>query len=309
MFDFGRVLAIGWALFVVCRARAWLEAVILGVVAYLFALEVASGITLRAEGPQEPIVVVLPAIIGPTAMPRGHLSPLPLGAFVVQWPALVNVAAAAALILPARRLISRIDDLPQFSPETRRLGQVALALFLVAVLEGPGVDGSHASNRATSSPFARARPFITLDPRTASTEHARVMRSESISPSLNDAFKTPRSAASILLAVAGAKRSASLARRPLAAPMQGGGGATRVCTCGSFQPPGTDAGVTTFSGALQGESIRPSGWERRVTLSLGSDIRCGLPPDGVLTKPKELARHDECTPDRTCAALATDAPC
>ena len=111
---------------------------ILGIVAYLFALEVASGITIRAEGPQEPIVIMLLAIIGPTAMPRGHLPPLPLASFVVRWPALVNGAAAAALILPARRLISRIDDLPQFSPETRRLGQVALALFLVAVFEGLG---------------------------------------------------------------------------------------------------------------------------------------------------------------------------
>jgi hypothetical protein len=135
MFDVGRVLAIGWALLVACRARAWLEAVILGVVAYLFALEVVSGITIRAEGPQEPIVVMLLAIIGPTAMPRGHLPPLPLASFVVHWPALVNVVAAAALILPARRLISRIDDLPHFSPETGRLGRVALALFLVAVFE------------------------------------------------------------------------------------------------------------------------------------------------------------------------------
>jgi hypothetical protein len=137
MFDVARLLALGWALLVASRSRAWLELTVLAFASYLFALEVASGLTIRSEGPQEPLVAMLLALIGPTAMPRGHLpAALPLALPVVRWPAVVNLAVATLLVVPARKLLARIDELPQFSPATRHLGRVALALILVAVFEG-----------------------------------------------------------------------------------------------------------------------------------------------------------------------------
>jgi hypothetical protein len=137
LFDVARLLALAWALTVAVRARTWLAVGALLVVAYAFALEVASGFTIRDEGPQEPIVAMLLALIGPSAMPRGHLPAwLPLAAPVVRWPALVNAFAAVMLLVPARRLAAQIARLPQFSPDTKRADRVAVALYLVAVFEG-----------------------------------------------------------------------------------------------------------------------------------------------------------------------------
>jgi len=136
MFDVARALALLWALLLMARTRAWLELAVLFVVVYLFGLEIASGFTIRSEGPQEPTVALLLALIGPSAMPRGHLPSFPLAGLVVHWPALTNVLAGAALFVTARRAAPLIDALPQFSEETRRLQRIMLSVYLLAVFEG-----------------------------------------------------------------------------------------------------------------------------------------------------------------------------
>jgi hypothetical protein len=132
----GRALSIVWSAWLVWRARAWLATVPLCLTAYLFALAVVSGFTIRSEGPQEPLMALVLALLGPSAIPRGRLPSVPLAFIVVNWPLAANALAAAALLLPIRRLITRIDGLPQFSPETHRLGRVVVSLSLLATFEG-----------------------------------------------------------------------------------------------------------------------------------------------------------------------------
>ncbi len=78
MLDIGRAVALGWALLVAVRARAGLAGLAVLAVTYLYALEVASGITVRDHGPFAPMVVMLLIFIGPSGMPRGPLPALPL---------------------------------------------------------------------------------------------------------------------------------------------------------------------------------------------------------------------------------------
>jgi hypothetical protein len=136
MFDAARILALVWALAVVVRARAWIEAAVLLVLAYFFTLAVASGFTVRSEGPLEPMIALILALIGPTAMPRGALPPLPGAWLVVTWPAAVDVALCVALVARERSLAARVDTLPESSLETARLDRLGRALVLVAALEG-----------------------------------------------------------------------------------------------------------------------------------------------------------------------------
>jgi hypothetical protein len=143
MFDLGRALAIGWLVLVIVRTRTWRAALPLALAAYLFALGIASGITIRSEGPQEPMMSLLLILIGPTAMPRGHLPALPLVTLAVRWPVVADVVAGAALIIPAWRFMVRSDALPATSEEGDKLGRIALALSIVA-----GFDGLSAGTRA-----------------------------------------------------------------------------------------------------------------------------------------------------------------
>jgi hypothetical protein len=135
VFDAGRILAFAWALALVLRARVWLGVVALASAAYLFGLSVASGFTVRADGPMSPLVAVLLALMGPSAIPRGALPSLPFADAVVHWPALVDIATGAALFLVARRLNARAERLPPFAETTQRLSRAALALVLVAVFQ------------------------------------------------------------------------------------------------------------------------------------------------------------------------------
>jgi len=121
---------------VVVRTRAWLEAVVLGVVAYFFALAVASGFTVRSDGPMQPMMALLLALIGPTSLPRGALPPLTGARLVVAWPAVVNIVASGALAARAWRLGARVYELPAASPETSRLARLGRALVLIAAFEG-----------------------------------------------------------------------------------------------------------------------------------------------------------------------------
>jgi hypothetical protein len=136
MFDAGRTLVFLWALAHVLRARSWLAAIPLAVTGYLFALAVASGVALRDEGPMSPVMAIVLGLMGPSAMPRGHLPPLPLASAVIGVPAIVNVVLCAVLVATARRMIDRAQHLPQFSEATRGVGRAATAIILVAVFEG-----------------------------------------------------------------------------------------------------------------------------------------------------------------------------
>jgi hypothetical protein len=147
LFDVARAIAIVWALVVVFRARARVDAIVILAVAYLFALEVASGFTVRREGVQEPMMALVLALVGPSAIPRGALPGLLGASLVVRWPATVNVAACAVLIARDRILSARIDTLPAFSNETRNLDRVGRVLVLIAAFEGIGAG-------------TRALPFV-----------------------------------------------------------------------------------------------------------------------------------------------------
>jgi hypothetical protein len=146
MFDVARVIALLWALVVVVRARAWIEGAALGVLTYAFALSVASGVTIRNEGALQPMIALMLALIGPTAMPRGPLPPLPGAWLVVTWPAAVSVALCLVLVVRERALAARVDQLPESSAETARLDRLGRVLVLLAALEGVSA-GLHALPR------------------------------------------------------------------------------------------------------------------------------------------------------------------
>ena len=136
MFDAGRVLVLLWALACALRARSRLAVGMLAICAYMFGLSVASGITVREDGPLNPMMAVLLAVVGPSALPRGRLPAFPLASIALERPAIVNVVLCAALVIAARRLIGAAQHLPQFEAHTRSVGRAATALVLVAVFEG-----------------------------------------------------------------------------------------------------------------------------------------------------------------------------
>jgi hypothetical protein len=140
VFDVARLLALAYALALAGRRRAWLELGVLGFAAYVLGLEIASGFTVRNEGPQEPMMALVLALIGPSAIPRGRLPAVPLALAVVARPALVDAVVAGALAVSAKRLGDRARRIPAaFSDEVMRLDRLATAMVLVAVFEGIAV--------------------------------------------------------------------------------------------------------------------------------------------------------------------------
>ncbi len=135
MFDAGRILVFGWAFYRVARAREWGAAAVVTLAAYLFALSVASGLRVRADGPMSPLLAVVLGLVGPTAMPRGAPAAPSrrVGRSVLRSR---GVAPSAALLLVVRRMLARVRELPQFSPQTHRIARASLALVLLAVFEG-----------------------------------------------------------------------------------------------------------------------------------------------------------------------------
>lgn len=136
MFDVGRAVILGWVLVRAWRARNAVSLMCVAVVAYLFALAVVSGITIRSEGPQEPFVALVLALVGPSAMPRGSLPDVPLAAFLVKHPAVVNVLAATGTGAVVQRLTGRLDSLPATSESAARLDRLRLSLVLLMTSEG-----------------------------------------------------------------------------------------------------------------------------------------------------------------------------
>jgi hypothetical protein len=137
MFDLLRALAMLWGTVVLMRARAWVAVLPLALAAWLLGLAVASGITVRNEGPLDAMMAIMLAIIGPSAIPRGHLpAAIPLASLVTSWPLLASLLAAAALVIAARWLGGRLDAMPQASEKGAQLERAVLALWLVAGSEG-----------------------------------------------------------------------------------------------------------------------------------------------------------------------------
>ena len=136
MFDAGRLLALVWAIFRVARARARVDGAVLALAAYTFALEVWSGFTIRDEGAMDPILAVALGLLGPTALPRGPIPPLPLAGLVLHFPAALNVVEIVALLVVSQRRRAYVGTLSPFDPATLLQGRAALAVMLLAVFDG-----------------------------------------------------------------------------------------------------------------------------------------------------------------------------
>lgn len=135
MLDVARAVGLVWAAFMAWRARGWREGLVLAAFAYVFALEVASGFTVRDEGPLMPLVALVIVFLGPSAMPRGHLPALPLAWAVVRWPATLSAARAGLLALASSRTTARARALPEHADGTPRVHRLAVALFFLVVLD------------------------------------------------------------------------------------------------------------------------------------------------------------------------------
>ena len=86
MFDILRILGMVWTGYASIKARSGLSFIVLGLAAYVLGLEVASGITVRNEGPMVPVFALLLVFLGPSGMPRGHLPALPLASAIIRLP-------------------------------------------------------------------------------------------------------------------------------------------------------------------------------------------------------------------------------
>jgi hypothetical protein len=139
MFDVARALVILWAAFAVVRTRVWLASLPLALTAYLFAVAVVGGFTIRSEGALEPMWSMLLVIVGPSALPRGRIPPVPFGSLIASWPLCASLVAITALLVVARGIGVRESAAAASSPENERLGRIVLALWLVAGFEGLNV--------------------------------------------------------------------------------------------------------------------------------------------------------------------------
>jgi hypothetical protein len=136
VFDVVRAAALVWAIVAATRVRARWEWPLLALVGYVFALELVSGFTIRAEGPLVPMLALLLIFLGPSSMPRGALPAVPLAAAVVHWPVVVGAASAGALALASRLVTARARAQPEHSDLYPRTHALALALTLLAALDG-----------------------------------------------------------------------------------------------------------------------------------------------------------------------------
>ena len=137
MFDLVRTVGLVWLLVVASRARSWTAVWGASAMAYILALEVASGITIRNQGPMVPVLSMVLVFIGPSAMPRGPLTPLPHAHSIVAWPSVVDGLACVALAILSWRISQRVSSLPvREEDRIRQTSRVALALMASAVCQG-----------------------------------------------------------------------------------------------------------------------------------------------------------------------------
>jgi hypothetical protein len=136
MLDVGLAVALVWAFAAALRVRAWREGGLVALLAYVLALEVCSGITVRGQGPLLLHYAMLLVFLGPSAMPRGPLPAVPLAATVIAWPLLVRVASCLAAAASARLVLGRANVLPGHSEALVRTQRLFRALLLLAVLHG-----------------------------------------------------------------------------------------------------------------------------------------------------------------------------
>jgi hypothetical protein len=136
VFDIARFVALGWSLVLAARARGLGRIACLVALIYVVALEWASGIAVRDEGPLEPAVSMLLIFLGPSALPRGHLAGWPLAPLVIRWPAVVDVVACGLLFGMSHLLSRRASRLPARDEAVIvQVGREATALTWCAVLQ------------------------------------------------------------------------------------------------------------------------------------------------------------------------------
>lgn len=135
MFDIVRIIAMVWAGYASIKARSGLALMALGLAAYVLGLEVASGITVRNEGPMVPVFALLLVFLGPSGMPRGHLPALPLASAIVRLPTLVHGAAALGWFGLAGVILRRRATVAEHSSQYDETGRLLGATILLAVFE------------------------------------------------------------------------------------------------------------------------------------------------------------------------------
>src|SRR5439155_11523328 len=115
------------------RARVGLMAVL--VVAYVYALEMASGFGARGRGPMSLWYAFTLAFLGPSGLPRGLAAGWPLAGFVMRYPVGTRLVTAACVAVPWRMLSRRSASLRPESEEAYRIDRAALQLLLVLIFD------------------------------------------------------------------------------------------------------------------------------------------------------------------------------
>jgi hypothetical protein len=135
MLDVGRALAFAWAMVLAVRARSRVALLALGVVGYLYALEVANGFSARDRGSLSAGYAFMLAFVGPSGMPRGGTLGWPLGSFVIAHPILAKLATAGILVGPWQRLSRQARQLRPELDEARRRDRASLQIMLLVVFD------------------------------------------------------------------------------------------------------------------------------------------------------------------------------
>ena len=134
MLDFGRILALLFALLFSVRARSAVAVVAVLVVGYVYYLEIATGFGARDRGSMPPQYAFVLAFLGPSGLPRSGGS-LSLSRMVAASPIVTQVCTATILAIPRTLLVRQSAPLRPESDEARRFDRASLQLTLVIVLD------------------------------------------------------------------------------------------------------------------------------------------------------------------------------
>jgi hypothetical protein len=134
VFDLARAVAVVWAVARTLRARAWGDAAVLAIAAYVFALAVWSGFVGSPDPRLAFSLAIELGLVGPSALPRGPLPAVPLAAVVMGWPATLDLISAAAVLGVSQRRLALVQHLSPFSRESDQLRRAAVSAVLVGVL-------------------------------------------------------------------------------------------------------------------------------------------------------------------------------
>jgi hypothetical protein len=133
MFDVGRAVAVLVALVWSVRAGSRGGVVATLLIAYCYALEMASG--LLAHAPAAAGYAFALVFIGPSSLPRGLALGWPLAGFVMRHPLAMQLVTAGCAALPWRMLERRSAKLYPESDEAVRVDRAAVQLVLVMTFD------------------------------------------------------------------------------------------------------------------------------------------------------------------------------